>query len=137
MAQQSLSREFWLLRRGDQAGGGRVLLLIGLIVALAYWTFCGGWRGEFVEVDCAQPRAYAFKVDVNRADWPELAQLPDVGEVTARKIVASRQSEGPFEDIDELQRVHGIGPKTVERIRPFLLPIEKNTRVARPRVARP
>lgn len=126
MTQQANSREFWLLRRGDQAAVAAVLI-VGLIAALACWTVQGGWHGAFVEVDRAQPRAYSFKVDVNRAVWPELAQLPDVGEVTARKIVASRQSEGPFDGIDDLQRVRGIGPKTVERIRPYLLPIETNT----------
>ena len=123
MTQQSESREFWLLRRGDQAVVAGALAA-GLIVLLGWWTFQGGWRGGFVEVDEAQSRAYSFKVDVNRAAWPELAQLPDMGEVTARKIVASRQSEGPFADIDDLRRVHGIGPKTVQRLRPYLLPIE-------------
>ena len=77
-----------------------------------------------MEVDGAQLRAYSFKVDVNRAAWHELAQLPGIGEVTARKIVASRKNQGPFVDPDDLQRVRGIGPKTVERIRPYLLPIE-------------
>ena len=123
MTQPLDTKKFWLLRRGDQAVVA-VILVLGLIVSCAWWTFQGGWRGAFVEVDGAQPRAYSFKVDVNRAAWHELAQLPDIGEVTARKIVASRKSEGPFADPDDLRRVHGIGPKTVERIRPYLLPIE-------------
>jgi competence protein ComEA len=127
MTQQSDSREFWLLRRGDQAVVAATLVS-ALIVSLAWWTLQGGWRGTFVEVDRAEPRPCSFKVDINRADWPELAQLPDIGEVTARKIAASRESEGPFANIDDLKRVHGIGPKTVERIRPYLLPIEERPR---------
>ena len=123
MTQPLDTKFFWLLRRGDQVVVA-VVLVLGLIVLCACWTFQGGWRGGLTEVDGAQPRAYSFKVDVNRAAWHELAQLPDIGEVTARKIVASRKSEGPFADPDDLRRVHGIGPKTVERIRPYLLAIE-------------
>ena len=119
MTRQSHNREFWLLRHGDQTVVAAVLA-----VALAGWTLQGGWHGTFVEVEQAQPQAYSFKVDVNRAGWPELSQLPGIGEVTARKIVASRRSEGSFGDNNDLQRVHGIGPKKLERMRPYLLPVE-------------
>ena len=123
MTQPLDTKRFWLLCRGDQTVVA-VVLVLGLIVSCVWWTFQGGWRGGLTEIDGAQPRAYSFKVDVNRAAWHELAQLPDIGEVTARKIVASRKSQGPFADPDDLQRVRGIGPKTVERIRPYLLPIK-------------
>ena len=64
-----------------------------------------------------------FQLDVNQADWPEISVLPDVGETLARRIVESRALDGPFADLDELQRVRGIGPKTLERIRPYLRPL--------------
>jgi competence protein ComEA len=58
-------------------------------------------------------------------DWPELAQLPEMGESLARKIVAWRKEHGPFKDLTDLRRVKGIGPKKYEAVRPFLRPIER------------
>ena len=38
----------------------------------------------------------------------------------SKRIVEDREANGPFESIEALQRVKGIGPKTIERIRPWL-----------------
>ena len=46
-----------------------------------------------------------------------MVQLPQVGPVTAKRIVADRIKKGPFTTIEDLQRVRGIGPKTVIRLR--------------------
>ncbi len=73
-----------------------------------------------IEIDEAPPLSARFEVDINSADWPEMAQLPDVGETLARRIVESRAVDGPFADLGDLRRVRGIGPKTLERIRPHL-----------------
>lgn len=112
----------WLLRRVDQAGVA-ALVLAGLGSMLAWWVLHGGCRGRLVELERAEPRAAQFQVDLNQADWPELVQLPGIGETLARRIVDSRSRDGPFLDHEDLQRVHGIGPKTLERIRPYLLPM--------------
>jgi competence protein ComEA len=64
------------------------------------------------------------------ADWPELSLLPGVGETLARRIVESRSKHGRFADLDDLRRVRGIGPKTLERIRPFLRPLPPAANVA-------
>ncbi|QDU99079.1 ComEA family DNA-binding protein [Lignipirellula cremea] len=80
---------------------------------------------EFVEKappDSAPPR---LQVDINRAPWQELTLLPGVGETLARRIVAWREEEGPFQTINDLDRVRGIGPKTLHNMRPFVLPLEK------------
>ena len=49
-----------------------------------------------------------------------LELLPGVGPAIARRIVESRAAEGPFPTVDALDRVKGIGPRTVERLRPFV-----------------
>ena len=74
-------------------------------------------------VDRADPLAVRFEVDINTADWPELMQLPGIGQTLAHRIVQSRQTAGPFADQDDLRRVRGIGPKTLEQIRPYLRPM--------------
>ncbi len=65
-------------------------------------------------------RGELFQVDINTAGWVEWMQLPDIGEVTARTIIADRESRGPFTSIDDVSRVRGIGPATMKKIRPFL-----------------
>ena len=51
------------------------------------------------------------KVNINTATSEELQTLDGVGESTAAKIIASRESEGPFTTIEDLKRVSGIGDK--------------------------
>lgn len=68
----------------------------------------------------SEPLAEGETVDPNRAGEVELDRLPGIGEVTARAVVESREREGPFVSADDLTRVRGIGPATVEKIRPLL-----------------
>lgn len=47
--------------------------------------------------------------------------LPGIGPALSKAIVDERNpARDPFRNPDDLERVHGIGPRTVERIRPFL-----------------
>jgi competence protein ComEA len=119
----------WLLRRGDQAAVA-VLVLLGFGSMVGWWIAQGGLRGRLIEIDRAEPLRASFQVDINRADWPELAQLPGIGETLARRIVESRRRDGPFLDHQDLNRVHGIGPKTLEEIRLYLLPLPPQRAVA-------
>jgi competence protein ComEA len=56
-------------------------------------------------------------VNLNQADVDALDELPGIGQVTAERIVASRDEQGPFASIDDLDRVSGIGPATIESLR--------------------
>ena len=68
----------------------------------------------------AEPLAEGERVDPNRAPEAELDRLPGVGPATARAIVAARDSGVVFRRPEDLLAVHGIGPATLERIRPAL-----------------
>ena len=57
------------------------------------------------------------------SDWPELAVLPNIGESLAKRIVEDRALHGPFREASDLRRVRGIGPKTLEGMKPYLLPV--------------
>ena len=126
----------WVLRRGDQ-------LLIASILVLAV-TLGGayyGWQSmrsvQYIDIDEAPSVEFQFLVDVNQADWPELAQLPGIGETLAKRIVASREAQGPFLDHSDLQRVRGIGPRTVESLRGFLVPMPTAEAIAADGEVRP
>jgi competence protein ComEA len=104
------------------------ILLIGALALLsAMWWRHGGHRGGVVDIDRASPLVAKFQVDINKADWPELIQLPGIGPTLAQRLVDEREQNGAFREFDDLSRVGGIGPRTLERIRPYLLPIPKET----------
>jgi len=58
-------------------------------------------------------------ININSAGETELEDLPGVGPVTAAAIIDYRTQNGPFATIDDLIDVTGIGPSTLEQIRPF------------------
>ena len=111
----------WLLRRPDQAAVA-ALVAVALTALGGWWIGHGGPDGTLVEIDGAERRNVRFDVDVNTADRPELMQLPGIGPTLARRIIASRETSGPFKNCDDLRRVRGIGPKKLEGIRPHSRP---------------
>ncbi|MEA2508152.1 MAG: competence protein ComEA [Actinomycetota bacterium] len=68
----------------------------------------------------AAPSPSVPVVDINTADEPALEQIPGVGPVTANAILAYRTRIGHFTSIEQLLDVNGIGPATVENIRPYI-----------------
>ena len=60
----------------------------------------------------------AAPLDLNRATAAELETLSGIGPALAARIVAYRDSVGGFASVEELGRVRGIGPATLERLRP-------------------
>lgn len=59
-------------------------------------------------------------VNINTADVNELQRLPGVGPATAAKILEYRGQIGKFSNAEQLVDVKGIGPKTFEKMRPFI-----------------
>jgi competence protein ComEA len=106
------------------------LVALALVAMGVYWIVKGGHRGELIEIDRASPFTARYLVDINKADWPELAELPELGETLARRIMDSRADAGPFADHDDLLRVPGIGPRTLEQVKPYLLPMPDQQDVA-------
>ncbi|TVQ61119.1 MAG: ComEA family DNA-binding protein [Phycisphaerales bacterium] len=67
--------------------------------------------------DRGDASSIARQIDLNAAPPEELELLPGIGPTLAARIVEERDAEGLFRSVDDLQRVRGIGPRTVERLR--------------------
>jgi len=63
------------------------------------------------------PTSAPEKIDINTADAQELDTLPRIGPAIAERIVEYRRARGPFQKIEDLLDVPGIGPATFEAIR--------------------
>jgi len=61
----------------------------------------------------------AGKIDINSADEEMLTNLPGVGPRTATRITDYRKANGPFKSVDDLLNIKGIGPKVLDKIKPF------------------
>ena len=61
-------------------------------------------------------RLFGLLIELNCAGVRTLETLAGIGSVRARRIVKER-ARRPFERVDDLLRVHGIGPKTLENLR--------------------
>lgn len=108
-----------ILRAADQITMV-VILAVAFLTLLVYWHLSGVFRGERIDIERATPRELEFQIDLNSADWPELTLLPQVGEVLARRIVDYRSAHGPYRNAQELEKVSGIGPKTIRQVKPYL-----------------
>lgn len=60
------------------------------------------------------------KLDVNKATSSQLESLPGIGPTLARSIVEYRKVNGPFRQIDDLLKVHGMKSSTLGKIKPFI-----------------
>ena len=60
------------------------------------------------------------QININMASAAELEELPRIGPTKGQAIVEHRETNGSFQTVDDLQRVPGIGPATLEALRPLV-----------------
>lgn len=109
---------FWL-RRSDQwfvgVTAGCALILLSLT-----WVRMSGFGRPGIEIDRLPSQKYVYQLDINHATWIEWTLLEGIGEKLARRIVAYRDEHGHFANVADLGNVPGIGPKTLEKLAPYL-----------------
>ena len=67
-----------------------------------------------------QPKPPGRAIDPNLASPKDLETLPGIGPVLAQRIIDYRRAHGPYKKIADLRKVSGIGPKKLEKIKPYL-----------------
>ena len=97
-------------------------ILAGLVLVWIAWDWAASTRCglDTIHVERGPDRPLDYRIDVNTANWVQWRNLPGIGDVLARRVVADRDRHGPFATIDDLDRVRGIGPKLLDRIRPYV-----------------
>ncbi|MEW6529445.1 MAG: helix-hairpin-helix domain-containing protein [Thermodesulfobacteriota bacterium] len=65
-------------------------------------------------------------VDLNRADEADLAAIPGIGPALASRIIAFREAQGPFNRVEDLMLVPGIGKKKLTAFQPFITTRARN-----------
>ena len=97
--------------------------------ALAEGLAAGGARetghrgaGEAQRADRAQEASPAAdgRININSAEAGELTSLPGVGPAIAERIIAHRETHGPFRIIEDITDVSGIGPARFADIRDMI-----------------
>lgn len=68
----------------------------------------------------ATPSPTPGLIDLNVADATALETVPGIGPVTAAAIIKYRDEIGSFESVEQLLDVSGIGPATLEALRPYV-----------------
>jgi len=100
-------------RAGQLMRGAVAAFAAGLLIALGS-AFCA-----LPAARCAVETVMVEHINPNTAPAASLMRLPGIGKVRAMDILASRKT-APFSNAADLERVRGIGPKTVEKIAPYL-----------------
>lgn len=101
--------------RGPARTAATVALAAAGLIALA-----SSWTSASPNSPAAPAGEAVSAIDINGADQAELESLPGVGPALARRIIDHREANGPFDSVDALDAVRGIGPVTIERLRPFV-----------------
>jgi competence protein ComEA len=97
---------------------------IGLVILLlcayaGYRVYLTSEKIRLIDNDPVLSRPLRTIVRVNSAKPAELSLLPGIGPKLAKAIIEFRNSQGPIRSWEHFEEIRGIGPKMVEKIRPY------------------
>lgn len=66
-------------------------------------------------------------LNLNEASREALQTLNGIGPALSKRIVQYRSTKRPFQQVEELKRVSGVGPKTLSDLRPMVTVVSPDT----------
>jgi comEA protein len=102
------------MKKGISKGFVYSVCLIAALVGLAFVALPALAETAAPDKD---PAGITGQLNINTANEKELSMLPGIGKKTAANIISYRQENGMFKAVDELQKVNGVGKKTLEKFR--------------------
>jgi competence protein ComEA len=60
------------------------------------------------------------RININTATQQEFETLPGIGPAKASTFIQYREEHGPFETIEEIQNISGVGEKTFEKLKEYI-----------------
>lgn len=98
----------YLLTRQDQITVATITIIaLGLLTSSAV-------TGERTNPPL-RSQSVSWQVEINSAQATELTVLRGVGPMLAARITEDRRLNGPFQSVNDLLRVRGLGPRTIEK----------------------
>lgn len=93
-----------------------------ILIALALSAGALSFHRSIPSLDAAPSNESpaAQRININTATAAQLESLPGIGPRRATAIIEDRAARGPFPTIESLNRVRGIGPRTIDRLRPYI-----------------
>lgn len=77
--------------------------------------------GTVIQTSDAAYLENLFPLNINTASKKDLTFLPTVGPGRADIIIEYRDKKGGFKKLEDLERIKGIGPATIEKLRPLII----------------
>jgi len=104
-----------------------------VLVLTCFCSFCivlSSFAAEEAAKAAPEKAALSGKINVNSATVEQLEMLPRIGTKTAQSIIEYRTQNGPFKRVEDLTNVKGIGEKTLEELKSYII-LEGNTTLKR------
>ena len=101
--------------------GSRIVPVLAVAAALTLVAFAAPPHAGAPASTRAAAQDAGRPVDINTASSADLEAVPGIGKSLAQRILAFREKNGAFGSVDDLLKVQGIGEKSLEKLRPYLI----------------
>jgi len=113
-------------RRGFMKRSKLLTLVLALTFFCAFCVVVSSSATEKAAKAAPEKPVLSGKININTANAEQLEILPRIGTKTAQSIIEYRTQNGPFKKIEDITSVKGIGEKTLEELKGYII-LEGNT----------
>jgi competence protein ComEA len=87
---------------------------------LIYVPKIGEAEAAFPVIQGSQGSSEETKINLNEATKEEFESLPGIGPAKAGTFIQYREENGPFNKIEDIKNISGVGDKTFEKLKEFI-----------------